>query len=45
MPNCESIPKRTIVIKKIKIHKLGNGRRANAFGSTLKLSSGPESVS
>lgn len=41
MPKKESIPSKTIVMKKTNIHKFGIGSNARALGRTLKLSSGP----
>jgi hypothetical protein len=45
IPNCESMPSSTIVMKKTNIHMLGKGNRASALGRTLKLSYGPLRVS
>jgi len=42
-PNYESIPRNTIAIKNMKSQRLGKGKRANALGKMLKLSSGPDS--
>lgn len=38
------MPKKTMVVKKRKVSKLGKGKIAKALGKILKLSSGPESV-
>ena len=40
-PNSVSIPKKTIAMKKIKIHRFGKGKIARALGKMLKLSYGP----